>query len=41
MKDTIQTQILNALLTALRPLARALLRAGVGYRVRGNLQNGL
>jgi hypothetical protein len=32
MKDTIQTQILNALLTALRPLARALLRAGVGYR---------
>ncbi|MCI0517590.1 MAG: DUF6502 family protein [Woeseiaceae bacterium] len=32
MKDTIQTQILNALLTALRPLAKALLRAGVGYR---------
>jgi hypothetical protein len=32
MQDTIQTQILNALLTALRPLARALLRAGVGYR---------
>jgi hypothetical protein len=32
MNDIIQTQILNALLTALRPLARALLRAGVGYR---------
>jgi len=32
MQDTIQTQILNALLTALRPLARALLRAGIGYR---------
>ena len=32
MQDTIQTQILNALLIALRPLARALLRAGIGYR---------
>jgi hypothetical protein len=32
MNDIIQTQILNALLIALRPLARALLRAGVGYR---------
>lgn len=32
MQDKIQQQILNALLIALRPLARALLRAGVGYR---------
>ena len=32
MQDTIQRQILNALLIALRPLARALLRAGIGYR---------
>lgn len=32
MQDTIQQQILNALLIALRPLARALLRAGIGYR---------
>ncbi|MGH8223946.1 MAG: DUF6502 family protein, partial [Woeseiaceae bacterium] len=32
MQDTIQRQILTALLTALRPLARALLRAGIGYR---------
>jgi hypothetical protein len=32
MHDTVQTQILNALLVALRPLARALLRAGIGYR---------
>lgn len=32
MQDTIQRRILNALLVALRPLARALLRAGVGYR---------
>ena len=32
MQDTIHRQILNALLIALRPLARALLRAGIGYR---------
>lgn len=32
MQDTIQRQILNALLQVLRPLARALLRAGIGYR---------
>ena len=32
MQDTIQRRILNALLVALRPLARALLRAGIGYR---------
>ncbi|MGB5345752.1 MAG: DUF6502 family protein, partial [Woeseia sp.] len=32
MQDTIQRQILSALLLVLRPLARALLRAGVGYR---------
>ncbi len=32
MQDTIQRQILEALLIALRPLARALLRAGIGYR---------
>jgi len=32
MEDTIQSRILIALLTALRPLARALLRAGIGYR---------
>lgn len=32
MEDTFQRQILNALLVALRPLARALLTAGVGYR---------
>jgi hypothetical protein len=32
MQDTIQRRILNALLIALRPLARVLLRAGVGYR---------
>jgi hypothetical protein len=32
MKDTVQGQILNALLIALRPLARLLLRAGVGHR---------
>lgn len=32
MQDTIQRQILNALLIALRPLARALLAAGVGHR---------
>ncbi|MCZ6809330.1 MAG: DUF6502 family protein, partial [Proteobacteria bacterium] len=32
MKDNIQRQILDALLVALRPLARALLRAGIGYR---------
>lgn len=33
MQDTtIQRQILSALLVALRPLARALLRAGIGYR---------
>jgi hypothetical protein len=32
MQDTIQSQILNALLIALRPLARALLRAGIGHR---------
>jgi len=32
MQDTIQRQILNALLQVLRPIARALLRAGIGYR---------
>lgn len=32
MQDTIQQQILSALLTMLRPLARALLRAGIGHR---------
>ncbi len=32
MRDNIQRQILDALLIALRPLARALLRAGIGYR---------
>jgi len=32
MQDTIQRQILDALLIALRPLARALLRAGIGHR---------
>lgn len=32
MQDTIQRQILGALLLFLRPIARALLRAGVGYR---------
>ena len=32
MQDTIQRQILNALLLFLRPIARALLRAGIGYR---------
>jgi len=32
MQNTIHRQILNALLIALRPLARALLRAGIGYR---------
>jgi hypothetical protein len=32
MRDNIQRQILEALLVALRPLARALLRAGIGYR---------
>ena len=32
MQDIIQRRILNALLVALRPLARALLRAGIGYR---------
>ena len=32
MQDTIQRQILSALLVTLKPLARALLRAGVGYR---------
>ena len=32
MQDTIQRQILEALLIAIRPLARALLRAGIGYR---------
>ena len=32
MRDNIQRQILDALLVALRPLARALLRAGIGYR---------
>jgi len=32
MQDTIQKQILNALLQVLRPLVRALLRAGIGYR---------
>ena len=32
MQDSIQRQILGALLLVLRPLARALLKAGVGYR---------
>lgn len=32
MPDTIQPRILTALLIALKPLARALLRAGIGYR---------
>lgn len=32
MQDTIQRRILSALLVAIRPLARALLRAGIGYR---------
>ena len=32
MQDTVQRRILNALLVALRPLARSLLRAGIGYR---------
>ena len=32
MQDAVQRRILNALLVALRPLARALLRAGIGYR---------
>ena len=32
MRDNIQRQILDALLVAIRPLARALLRVGIGYR---------
>jgi len=32
MQETTHRRILNALLFALRPLARALLRAGIGYR---------
>ncbi len=32
MRDNIQRQILDALLVALRPLTRALLRVGIGYR---------
>jgi len=32
MQDSVQRQILNALLITLRPLARILLRAGVGHR---------
>ncbi|MFQ5549243.1 MAG: DUF6502 family protein, partial [Woeseia sp.] len=32
MQDKIQRQILDALLVAIRPLARALLRVGIGYR---------
>lgn len=32
MRDNIQRQILDALLIALRPIARALLRVGIGYR---------
>lgn len=32
MQDNIQRQILNALLIVLRPLARSLLRAGIGHR---------
>lgn len=32
MSETIQRHILSALLVALRPLARALLRAGIGHR---------
>lgn len=32
MQDAIQRKILNALLLVLRPIARALLRAGIGFR---------
>jgi hypothetical protein len=32
MQDTIQRKILDALLLVLRPIARALLRAGIGFR---------
>lgn len=32
MQNAIHQQILNALLVAIRPIARALLRAGIGYR---------
>jgi len=32
MQDDIQRQVLSALLLVLRPIARALLRAGIGYR---------
>ena len=32
MRDNIQRKILDALLVAFRPIARALLRAGIGYR---------
>ena len=32
MQDTIHRRILSALLVALRPLAKSLLRAGIGYR---------
>ena len=32
MQDDIQRQILSALLVVMRPIARALLRAGIGYR---------
>lgn len=32
MQDVIQRKILDALLVALRPIARALLRAGIGFR---------
>ena len=32
MQDQIQAKILNALLVALRPIAKALLRNGIGYR---------
>ncbi|NOX70280.1 MAG: hypothetical protein GXP15_13910 [Gammaproteobacteria bacterium] len=32
MKETVQRQVLNALLVALRPIAKMLLRSGIGYR---------
>ena len=32
MQDRIQTQVLKALLAALRPVAKMLLRNGIGYR---------
>ena len=32
MKDSVQRQVLSALLVALRPIAKMLLRSGIGYR---------